>query len=127
MPPTDIEDNEAELQEGEGEAPAGGSKIVIWLVICGLAVLFLPLYVISTTVKSTNDKISSQLDDIQATLTAPPPINPVMTTLSAQFLDVQSQSKAMGSIRSTLMASHINWPTLMATMIFAIISTLSSL
>jgi hypothetical protein len=118
VPPTDLEDDEVELQEGEGEgdAPArGGSKIVIWLVICGLAVLFLPLYVISTTVKNTNDKLSTDLDSIQATLSATPPVSSLQQTLSAQFLDMQNQSKAVGSIRSTLMASHINWPTVMAT------------
>lgn len=114
MPPTDIEDIEDVSQESEGEAPAGGSKLVIWLVICGLAVLFLPLYVISTTVKSTNLKLTTQLEGIQATLTAPAPVNPLKQTLSAQFLSIQSQSSAMGSIRSTLMASHINWPTIMA-------------
>ena len=115
MPPTDIEDDDVELQEGDGETPArSGSKIVIWLVICGLAVLFLPLYIISTTVKNTNDKLSTDLDSIQATLSSTPPISPVQQTLSAQFLDLQNQSKAVGSIRSSLMASHINWPTVMA-------------
>lgn len=114
MPPTEIEENETELQEGEGEAPAGGSKLVIWLVICGLAVLFLPLYVISTTVKTTNDKLSTDVNNIQATLSSTPPVAPVQQTLSVQLLDTQKQSKAVGSIRSTLMASYINWPTIMA-------------
>jgi hypothetical protein len=116
VPPTEIKENEVDVQEGEGEneAPSGGSKLVIWLVICGLAVLFLPIYVISTTVKSTNDKLSTELDSIQATLSATPPVDPMQQTLSAQYLDLQRQSKAVGSIRSTLMASHINWPTIMA-------------
>lgn len=115
MPPTDVEmENEESLQEGE-QAPAGGSKIVIWLVICALAVLFLPLYVISTTVKKTNEKLTTDIENIQATLSAPAPVNPVKQTLSAQFLDIQNQSSALGSIQSTLMATHINWPTVMAT------------
>ncbi|MBI1279790.1 MAG: hypothetical protein GC179_16805 [Anaerolineaceae bacterium] len=114
MPPTDVDlENEEELQDGE-EAPAGGSKIVIWLVILGLAILFLPLYVIATTVKTTNEKLTSDIEHIQATLTAPPPVNPVYETLSAQYLDVQNQSKTLGSIQSTLLAGHINWPTIMA-------------
>lgn len=116
MPP-DIEENEDELQDmedGESEAPSGGSKIVIWLVIGGLAILFLPLYVISTTVKSTNEKLTTQLEDIQVTLSAPPHIEPVQQTLSSQFLDIQQQSKAVGSISSTLVASYINWPKVMA-------------
>jgi len=115
MPPTDVEmDNEEELQEGE-KATAGGSKIVIWLVICALAVLFLPLYVISTTVKKTNEKLTTDIENIQATLSAPAPVNPVKQTLSAQYLDMQNQSSALGSIQSTLLAAHINWPTIMAT------------
>lgn len=115
MPP-DIVENEEEIQEVEGEVEAlsGGSKLVIWLVIGGLAVLFLPLYVISTTVKSTNTKLTTELANIQATLSATPVVDPAQQTLSAQFLDIQQQSKAVGSVSSTLIASHINWPNVMA-------------
>lgn len=117
MPPTDIEENEEELQDEQeegSEAPAGGSKLVLWLVIAGLGVLFLPLYFISTTVKSTNEKLTAQLKDIQATLTAPVPVDPAKQTLSAEYIIAQNESSALASIKSTLMASHINWPTIMA-------------
>ena len=114
MPPTDIEDDEEELQEQDSDAPVGNSKIVLWLVMGGLAVLFLPLYVISTTVKSTNTKLTTQVENIQATLSSIPPVAPLQKTLSAQYLDTQTQSQAVGSIRSTLMASYINWPKIMA-------------
>ena len=113
MPP-DIEENEEIIDEVEDESPSGGSKIVVWLVIFGLAVLFLPLYIISTTVKSTNEKLSTGLEDVQAVLSATPAVPPAQQTLSAQFLSLQKQSQAAGSVSSTLIASYINWPTIMA-------------
>lgn len=114
MLPTDNTiDNEDELQEGE--APARGSgKLVLWLIICGLGVLFLPLYIISTTVKTTNEELTTELTNIEATLSATPPVPPELQTLSADFSNTQMQSQTVGSINSTLKDSYINWPTVMA-------------
>ena len=85
MLPTDNAiDNEDQPQEGE--APArGSSKLVLWLIICGLGVLFLPLYIISTTVKTTNEELTTELADIEATLSATPPVPAELQTLSAEF------------------------------------------
>lgn len=114
MLPTDNTiDNEDGLQEGE--APARGSgKLVLWLIICGLGVLFLPLYVISTTVKTTNEELTTELTNIEATLTATPPVPAELQTLSADFANTQLQNQTVGSINSTLQDSYINWPTVMA-------------
>ena len=113
MLPTDNIDNEEELQEGEAP-PRGSSKLVLWLIICGLGVLFLPMYVISTTVKTTNEELTTELTNIEATLSATPPIDPKIQTLSAEFSDTQKQDQAVGSINSTLNNTYVNWPTVMA-------------
>ena len=113
MQPTDefIEDQD-ELQGDE--APAGSSKIVIWLVLFGLMILFLPLYVVSTTIKSTNEKLTTELEGIQSTLDAPPLVDPAKESLSAQLADIQAQNQALESIRASLMSAYINWPSVMA-------------
>lgn len=112
MLPTDTVDNEDELQEGD--APPRSSKLVLWLIICGLGVLFLPMYIISTTVKTTNEALTTELTSIEQTLTAPAPIDPRIQTLSAEYSNTQKQSQAVGSINSTLKNTYVNWPTIMA-------------
>jgi len=113
LPTDNTIDNEDQPQEGE--APArGSSKLVLWLIICGLGVLFLPLYIISTTVKTTNEELTTELADIEATLSATPPVPAELQTLSAEFANTQLQSQTVGSINSTLQDSYINWPTVMA-------------
>lgn len=113
MLPTDNIDNEDEVQEGEAP-PRSSNKLVLWLIICGLGVLFLPLYIISTTVKTTNEELTTELTNIEATLSATPPVDPKLQTLSAEFSDTQKQSQAVGSINSTLNNTYVNWPTVMA-------------
>lgn len=113
MLPTDNIDNEDEVQEGDAP-PRSSNKLVLWLIICGLGVLFLPLYIISTTVKTTNEELTTELTNIEATLSATPPVDPKLQTLSAEFANTQKQNQAVGSINSTLNNTYINWPTVMA-------------
>lgn len=113
LPPGEIDQDDA-LQEGDEAPPPRSSKLVLWLIICGLGVLFLPLYVISTTVKTSAEELALDVENISVTLSAPPPVNPTEVTLQAAFASVQSQSKAVDSINGALKDSYVNWPMVMA-------------
>ncbi|MBL8116399.1 MAG: PilN domain-containing protein [Anaerolineae bacterium] len=109
----ELDVDELELEEGE-EGSSGGSKIVLWLIIAGLLVLFFPLYVVSTTIQSSTETLTSELSSIEMTLSATVPVNPTQKALEGQFASVQQQNQAASSLQSTLVAAHINWPRVMA-------------
>jgi hypothetical protein len=89
--------------------PAVSSKLILWLVALSLGMMFLPLYLISTTIKENNVPLATQLAVLQATLTVTPPPNPEEKALKATLEGVQNQINALDAIRPTLVAGHTDW------------------
>ena len=107
--PFESEDDE------ESESPSGGgSRIAIWLVILGLALIFIPLYLTSNTIQEGAVQLNDQLTEVAATLAFTPPPNPTLEHLNATLAVVRQQSSLMNSLQSTLVALHVDWPVIMA-------------
>jgi len=103
-----------ELDEGDDSPASGGSRMVYWLIILGLGLLFLPLYLIATTIKDSSAELQTELDGLQATLAFTPPANPSEEALTSTLVFVRLEMAALESLQGTLVGMHINWPSVMA-------------
>jgi hypothetical protein len=104
---------EEEITEEES-APQPRSRMAIYLIIVGLALLFLPLFLIANTIKEENQTLAAELANIQITLAVTPLVDPTEQALSAELMSVRQQNASIESIQATLSVSHMDWPSLMA-------------
>ncbi len=90
------------------------AAIVLWLIVLGLAILFVPLYLAGTTIQGDVDRLQDDLVALQQSLanvpTPAPEVQALMGTLSA----VQGQANRANAVVSTLTAAHVDWPAVMA-------------
>jgi Tfp pilus assembly protein PilN len=106
--------NDPSQPEDEAVPEKGGSRLTIWLVILGLCLLFLPLYLIGQTIQESTTTQQSELDSIQATLSYTPPPDPSAEALTGTLVQIQRENGMLESLQSTLVAIHIDWPSVMA-------------
>jgi len=105
----------AELEDQpEEEQPRSSSRLVQWLVVMALAVLFVPLYLIGTTIKADIIPLSTDAAAIDATLNATTGPNATEKSLKATLSQIQKQVNALAAARPTVGADWLDWPTLMA-------------
>ena len=113
-----IDPQYAEVTEEEApqaEPPAGrSSSIIIWLIVFSMAVLFLPLYLITTTLQEGIPQLEAELATLEAeiaiTATTDPREIEMRGTLSALRADIT----ALSAQNEALWAAHINWPAVIA-------------
>lgn len=104
-----------ELNEEEESEPSGGSsRLVLWLIIAGLGILFVPLYLVSATLKESKAPLETELADIQATLTITPQPNPTEQALRDNLLELRGQSGELETLYTDLSANHVDWPAAMS-------------
>jgi Tfp pilus assembly protein PilN len=103
-----------ENEEEESELSGGSSRLVLWLIIAGLGILFVPLYLVSATLKESKAPLETELADIQSTLTITPPPNPTEQALRDNLLQLRGQAGELQTLYDDLSANHIDWPAAMA-------------
>jgi Tfp pilus assembly protein PilN len=103
-----------ENEEEDSESSGGSSRLVLWLIIAGLGILFVPLYLLSATLKDSKAPMETELADIQATLTITPPPNPTEQALRDTLLQLRGQAGELETLYDDLSANHIDWPAAMA-------------
>jgi hypothetical protein len=104
---------EEEIAEAES-APQPRSRMAVYLIIVGLALLFLPLFLIANTIKEEGTTLAAELANIQVTLAVTPLVDPTEHALSNELMSVRQQSASVESIQATLSVGHMDWPSLMA-------------
>lgn len=104
------------LDEELDSQPSGrAARFVPWLFVLALALLFVPVYLFSGALEDTSAPLATEAEVLQATITAPPPVPPEEAALADQLLELRSLLGAIQNIPPTLIAGHIDWPTIMAT------------
>jgi Tfp pilus assembly protein PilN len=93
----------------ENEAIGGSSRLILWLVVTGLAILLMPLVLISSTLKADNVRLDNELSDIQATLSTTPKPQASDQSLKDTLLQLQKQVALLEAAQPTLAAGHIDW------------------
>lgn len=109
-----LPNDKVEMEEGSEDAPRGGSRLTIWLILLGIGLLFIPLYLIGATIKEGGVQIQSTLDVVEATLAYTPPPNPTAEALSGTLVFMRQQSESLKGLQTTLLGVHINWPSVIA-------------
>jgi len=96
-------------EETEEAPPPRGSRIVIWLVILSLGALFLPLYLVSTSIQDETQTLSVTLTAVQATLVFTP--EPLEQELALQdtLAQLRDQVNALQPVIAGLVASQVDW------------------
>jgi len=92
------------------EQPGGASRLIRWLIVFGLALLFMPLYLISTTIKEDTVPLKTTLVSLQQTLASTPRPNQSEQNLKATLVQAQKQAIELENSRPTLVANHFDWP-----------------
>ncbi len=93
----------------EADRPTGTSRLILWLVVASLAILLLPLFLISTTIKSANLALENQLAEIQATLVSTPKQKAGDQALKDKLLQIVKQTSVLEAAQPTLVSGHIDW------------------
>jgi Tfp pilus assembly protein PilN len=107
--------DEAELdEEAESEQPQGSSRLIQWLILIGLAVLFVPLYLASMTIKQDTASLQLQATDLAATLAGKPRPNPTESALNGTLVQLRAQFNALSVAQPTVAANRLDWPSVMA-------------
>lgn len=89
-------------------------QFVPWLIVIGLAVLFLPLYAISSTIGADADQLNAELSNIQLTMVSEPTIVPEVASLQTDAADIQTQLNELEAVYTNLSTDHIDWPEVAA-------------
>ncbi len=110
---TTLELNDIEEQEDVIEA-GGSSHAVTWLMALGLAVLFLPLYLISGAIKESNQTLTNDLAEIAQQQTDLSQPGSTQQTLQDDLIKARQRLETLSAGKTNLIASHINWPAVMA-------------
>ncbi|MCB9420323.1 MAG: PilN domain-containing protein [Ardenticatenaceae bacterium] len=101
----------------EDQGPSLGQtlrKFVPWLIVIGLAILFLPLYAISSTIGADTDRLNAELSNIQLTMVSEPTVPPEVVALQSDAADIEAQLSELEGVYANLSADHIDWPEVAA-------------
>lgn len=109
------EDDEFENLEDEIEPGSSRRSLVVWLIVIGLAILFIPLYLVFNTLRADVTRMESELTPLQEKLAAEGTPPPELQLLREQVAAANSDVDAIAAVYPTLVASHIDWQPAMKT------------
>lgn len=98
------------LEDQDDGEQASRKPIVRWLIVVSLILALAPLYLIATTLRSENQALNQELENIQAALADEPEAGPEVEALRGDMARVQEQIQVMEAVQTNLSAGHIDWP-----------------
>ncbi len=102
------------LEEEPSQPTRLTARLVPWVLALGIALLFFPLTLISAAIDDTNMLQGTQSAELQATITAPPPIPHEEQTLTSQLLERRTDLSVIENVPATMVAAHVDLPAIMA-------------
>ncbi|MBZ0301535.1 MAG: hypothetical protein K8J31_17445 [Anaerolineae bacterium] len=115
-----ISQNAAELEaqsepvEEQEQESSGSSRLLLWLIAFSLGILFLPLYLISTTIQENTLPLADELATLETQVAATAAPNPTEEALRMELLALNQQVNVLETVRDDLETNHIAWPAVMA-------------
>jgi len=91
-------------------------RLILWLIVLSLGVLFVPLYLLATAIDETNAGLQHDISTQQAWLDAGPPASLNEQTLQATLSAALAQLSALEPVRARLESSRIDWPEVAASL-----------
>lgn len=97
------------------EQPQGRlGRLIPWLVVFSLSLLFLPLYLLSASLARENVALEIEVTALGEQLERGPLISTGVQTLQDTLSETVVQISALEVARSTLLQTQIDWPAVMA-------------
>jgi Tfp pilus assembly protein PilN len=96
-------------EETEETPQPRGSRLVIWLVVLSLGALFLPLYLVSTSIQEETQTLTVTLTAIQATLEFTPEPAEQELALENTLSHLRDQINALQPVITGLVESKVDW------------------
>jgi len=112
--PDDATDDETKSGDSAG---TGSGRIVLWLVVLSMGFLVVPMMLVGGVIQEERVLLEEQLTGLQAELNATPVIDPEVQRLEAELLGLRNDTSTLNSLQTTLAASHIDWTSLMDTLL----------
>ncbi|MBK8902296.1 MAG: PilN domain-containing protein [Anaerolineaceae bacterium] len=104
-----LQENEFEDPEEIEEVDSSRKSLVLWLIVIGLAILFVPLFLVFNTLRADVSRLQGELGPLQGELAAQgtPPLE--VQLLMEQAAAANGEVDAIAAVYPTLIASHIDW------------------
>ncbi len=93
------------------------SGLSVWLSILGLALLFLPLLLLSRSIRAAETAAQETLVSLQTHLASEPDRPTELETLEQTQLEWTSQTNTLTGLRDELIAMHVNFPAVASTLL----------
>lgn len=111
-----LEENEIEDPEENEEGGSSRRGLVLWLIVIGLAILFVPLFLVFNTLRTDVTRLQTELEPLQGQLAAQGTPPPELQLLIEQAAAANGEVDAIAAVYPTLIASHIDWQPAMHTL-----------
>ena len=112
--PFDFDEFDA-VDELDAEASEQPASLVWWLGVLGLAILFVPLYLMANTLSSEVTRLESDILPLQTALASTPAPLPEAQGLIVTLTAVHGQLDQINTISPTLAAGNIDWSAALTT------------
>lgn len=89
------------------------SRIAVWILIAGLALMFVPLFFLASAIRQAKVQIAEQATAVQELLVATRPVPADLDALTQGRLDVLSQARTLQDTADGLAERHRNLPVVM--------------
>ena len=99
--------------EEEGQGSRLGT-VIKWLIVFSIGALFIPLFLLSTTIAQDNDTLEGELATSQAQIANEPPESSEARALNATLSQKLQDSSAIDTVQTSLTSNHVVWPVVMA-------------
>ncbi|MBZ0296211.1 MAG: PilN domain-containing protein [Anaerolineae bacterium] len=106
----------SEMPEMEVTKPTpsqGLSRLILWLLVLSMGILFVPVFLAGTTIQEENAKLQAEIDQLDESLNVTPTPDPAEARLSDELEAARSQYNALGPAQAAFTSQHVDWPTLM--------------
>ena len=111
-----LEENEFEDLEETEEVGSSRRGLVLWLIVIGLAILFVPLFLVFNTLRTDVARLQGELEPLQAEIAIQGTPPPELQLLMEQAAAANGEVDAIAAVYPTLIASHIDWQPAMQTL-----------
>ena len=88
--------------------------ITLWAIAVGLVVLFVPLYLIASSIRNDVARVNGQLQLVYKSLTAVPTPGPEVQKLMTAVAQIDAPAKEIRDAQATIIANHTDWQSVMS-------------
>lgn len=102
------------LNQLEADSAPTRRPLILWLLVFGLLIFFLPLFLISTTIRNDTTRLEAELANLQLAAATDPTPDPLVQALQTELTETQAQAQQFSAAQNNLAAEDVDWPAVAA-------------